>query len=76
MRSMATARRPPDDEDRSDYQTFFARAEGAVAAPTAPEIPIAEARMASPTTRKAPIAAQNPAAIIAERGPFGAGGIP
>jgi S-adenosylmethionine:tRNA ribosyltransferase-isomerase len=29
------AKRPADDEDRSDYQTMFARAEGAVAAPTA-----------------------------------------
>jgi S-adenosylmethionine:tRNA ribosyltransferase-isomerase len=29
------ARRPPDERDRSDYQTFFARAEGSVAAPTA-----------------------------------------
>lgn len=27
--------RPPDDQDRSDYQTTFARQEGAVAAPTA-----------------------------------------
>ncbi len=29
------ARRPPDDRDRTDYQTLFAREEGAVAAPTA-----------------------------------------
>jgi S-adenosylmethionine:tRNA ribosyltransferase-isomerase len=29
------ARRRPDQQDRSDYQTLFARAEGAVAAPTA-----------------------------------------
>jgi S-adenosylmethionine:tRNA ribosyltransferase-isomerase len=29
------ARRPPDERDRSDYQTLFARQEGAVAAPTA-----------------------------------------
>ena len=29
------SRRPADDEDRSDYQTMFAREEGAVAAPTA-----------------------------------------
>ena len=29
------ARRAPDEQDRSDYQTMFARAEGAVAAPTA-----------------------------------------
>jgi S-adenosylmethionine:tRNA ribosyltransferase-isomerase len=29
------ARRPADDDDRSDYQTVFAREEGAVAAPTA-----------------------------------------
>jgi S-adenosylmethionine:tRNA ribosyltransferase-isomerase len=29
------SRRPADDEDRADYQTMFARAEGAVAAPTA-----------------------------------------
>ena len=29
------SRRPPDDEDRIDYQTIFAREEGAVAAPTA-----------------------------------------
>jgi S-adenosylmethionine:tRNA ribosyltransferase-isomerase len=29
------ARRPADDQDRSDYQTTFAREEGAVAAPTA-----------------------------------------
>jgi len=29
------SKRPADDEDRSDYQTMFARAEGAVAAPTA-----------------------------------------
>ena len=29
------ARRPPDDRDRSDYQTIYAREEGAVAAPTA-----------------------------------------
>jgi S-adenosylmethionine:tRNA ribosyltransferase-isomerase len=28
-------RRPPDEQDRSDYQTLFAREEGAVAAPTA-----------------------------------------
>jgi S-adenosylmethionine:tRNA ribosyltransferase-isomerase len=30
-----SARRPPDESDRQDYQTVFARAEGAVAAPTA-----------------------------------------
>jgi len=30
-----TARRPPDDRDRTDYQTMFAQAEGSVAAPTA-----------------------------------------
>jgi S-adenosylmethionine:tRNA ribosyltransferase-isomerase len=29
------ARRPADAQDRADYQTFFAREEGAVAAPTA-----------------------------------------
>jgi S-adenosylmethionine:tRNA ribosyltransferase-isomerase len=29
------SRRPPDEADRSDYQTMFAREEGAVAAPTA-----------------------------------------
>lgn len=29
------SRRPADEEDRSDYQTLFAREEGAVAAPTA-----------------------------------------
>ncbi|MBO0751722.1 MAG: tRNA preQ1(34) S-adenosylmethionine ribosyltransferase-isomerase QueA [Bradyrhizobiaceae bacterium] len=29
------ARRPPDAHDRADYQTMFARKEGAVAAPTA-----------------------------------------
>ncbi|HEX9858672.1 MAG TPA: S-adenosylmethionine:tRNA ribosyltransferase-isomerase, partial [Paracoccaceae bacterium] len=29
------ARRPPDDQDRDDYQTVFARHSGAVAAPTA-----------------------------------------
>ncbi len=29
------ARREPDDQDRTDYQTTFAREEGAVAAPTA-----------------------------------------
>ena len=29
------SRRPPDDEDRSDYQTLFAHDEGSVAAPTA-----------------------------------------
>ena len=29
------SRRPADDADRDDYQTMFARAEGAVAAPTA-----------------------------------------
>jgi len=29
------ARRPPDERDRADYQTMFAREEGAVAAPTA-----------------------------------------
>ncbi len=29
------ARRPPDDRDRFDYQTVFAREEGSVAAPTA-----------------------------------------
>ena len=29
------SRRPADDKDRSDYQTMFAREEGAVAAPTA-----------------------------------------
>ncbi|HZP08368.1 tRNA preQ1(34) S-adenosylmethionine ribosyltransferase-isomerase QueA [Methyloceanibacter sp.] len=29
------SRRAPDDRDRSDYQTLFAREEGAVAAPTA-----------------------------------------
>jgi S-adenosylmethionine:tRNA ribosyltransferase-isomerase len=28
-------RRPPDERDRTDYQTMFARAEGSVAAPTA-----------------------------------------
>ncbi len=28
-------RRPPDDADRSDYQTIYAREDGAVAAPTA-----------------------------------------
>src|SRR5207244_5247224 len=29
------ARRAPDERDRTDYQTVFARAEGSVAAPTA-----------------------------------------
>ena len=29
------SRREPDDKDRTDYQTFFAREEGSVAAPTA-----------------------------------------
>ena len=29
------SKRPPDEEDRADYQTMFAREEGAVAAPTA-----------------------------------------
>jgi S-adenosylmethionine:tRNA ribosyltransferase-isomerase len=29
------ARRPPDEQDRSDYQTLFAREDGSVAAPTA-----------------------------------------
>jgi S-adenosylmethionine:tRNA ribosyltransferase-isomerase len=29
------SRRPPDDQDRSDYQTMFAQIEGSVAAPTA-----------------------------------------
>jgi S-adenosylmethionine:tRNA ribosyltransferase-isomerase len=29
------ARRPPDERDRRDYQTMFARADGSVAAPTA-----------------------------------------
>jgi S-adenosylmethionine:tRNA ribosyltransferase-isomerase len=29
------SRRQPDDQDRTDYQTFFATAEGSVAAPTA-----------------------------------------
>jgi S-adenosylmethionine:tRNA ribosyltransferase-isomerase len=29
------SRRPPDERDRADYQTMFARAEGSVAAPTA-----------------------------------------
>jgi S-adenosylmethionine:tRNA ribosyltransferase-isomerase len=29
------SRRAPDDQDRSDYQTMFAQAEGSVAAPTA-----------------------------------------
>jgi S-adenosylmethionine:tRNA ribosyltransferase-isomerase len=29
------SRRAPDDQDRTDYQTLFARDEGAVAAPTA-----------------------------------------
>jgi S-adenosylmethionine:tRNA ribosyltransferase-isomerase len=29
------ARRPPDERDRADYQTLFARHEGSVAAPTA-----------------------------------------
>ncbi|MEA2936737.1 MAG: S-adenosylmethionine:tRNA ribosyltransferase-isomerase [Alphaproteobacteria bacterium] len=29
------SRRPPDEADRSDYQTMFAQAEGSVAAPTA-----------------------------------------
>ena len=29
------SRRAPDDRDRTDYQTFFAREEGSVAAPTA-----------------------------------------
>jgi len=28
-------RRPPDEQDRADYQTMFARTEGSVAAPTA-----------------------------------------
>src|ERR671939_106569 len=28
-------RRPPDEQDRTDYQTMFARTEGSVAAPTA-----------------------------------------
>ena len=29
------SRRKPDDQDRADYQTLFARDEGSVAAPTA-----------------------------------------
>jgi S-adenosylmethionine:tRNA ribosyltransferase-isomerase len=29
------ARRPPDEQDRTDYQTMFAREDGSVAAPTA-----------------------------------------
>jgi S-adenosylmethionine:tRNA ribosyltransferase-isomerase len=29
------SRRPPDEQDRTDYQTMFAHAEGSVAAPTA-----------------------------------------
>src|SRR5467141_2381397 len=29
------SRRPPDDQDRTDYQTLFARDDGSVAAPTA-----------------------------------------
>ena len=29
------SRRPPDEQDRADYQTMFAHAEGSVAAPTA-----------------------------------------
>jgi S-adenosylmethionine:tRNA ribosyltransferase-isomerase len=29
------SRRPPDEQDRADYQTMFANAEGSVAAPTA-----------------------------------------
>jgi len=29
------SRRPPDDQDKADYQTLFASAEGSVAAPTA-----------------------------------------
>jgi S-adenosylmethionine:tRNA ribosyltransferase-isomerase len=29
------ARRPPDEQDKADYQTLFARADGSVAAPTA-----------------------------------------
>jgi S-adenosylmethionine:tRNA ribosyltransferase-isomerase len=29
------SRRPPDEQDRADYQTLFAREEGSVAAPTA-----------------------------------------
>jgi S-adenosylmethionine:tRNA ribosyltransferase-isomerase len=29
------SRRPPDEQDRADYQTMFAQAEGSVAAPTA-----------------------------------------
>jgi S-adenosylmethionine:tRNA ribosyltransferase-isomerase len=29
------SKRPPDEQDRSDYQTLFAREEGSVAAPTA-----------------------------------------
>jgi S-adenosylmethionine:tRNA ribosyltransferase-isomerase len=29
------SRRPPDEQDRSDYQTLFAREDGSVAAPTA-----------------------------------------
>src|SRR6185437_13688377 len=29
------SRRPPDEQDRADYQTLFAKAEGSVAAPTA-----------------------------------------
>ena len=29
------SRRPPDDQDRADYQTLFAREDGSVAAPTA-----------------------------------------
>ncbi len=30
-----SASAPPDDRDRTDYQTVYAREEGAVAAPTA-----------------------------------------
>ena len=34
-RPISPAKRPTDDADRADYQTMFAREEGAVAAPTA-----------------------------------------
>src|SRR6202023_4164784 len=44
------ARRAPDERDRTDYQTLFAREEGAVAAPTA-GLHFTEALTARPSRR-------------------------
>ena len=46
------ARRAPDDRDRADYQTMFARAEGAVAAPTA-GLHFTDALLTQPAARAA-----------------------